>query len=139
MQINIHGMPLVYADPNRVRQVLINLISNAVKYSPSGGKVEVSLVMVKEPAEMRVSVRDEGMGIAPEDQERIFMAFFRARQHTDQLIAGLGLGLAVSKALVEAHGGRIWVESTPGVGSTFTFTLPLERLGEGDRVRQVEV
>jgi len=119
-------LPMVYADPNRVRQVLINLISNAVKYSPSGGKVAVALTTADESAEMWISVQDEGVGIAAEDQEHVFTAFFRAPQHLPQLIEGLGLGLTVSKALVETHDGRIWVESEPGHGSTFTFSLPLE-------------
>ena len=125
-------LPMVYADPHRVRQVLINLISNAVKYSPSGGKVAVALTTSDEPVEMWVSVQDEGLGIEAEDQEHVFAAFFRASQHLPQLIEGLGLGLTVSKALVEAHDGRIWVESEPGHGSTFTFSLPLEG-PEGDQ------
>lgn len=125
-------LPLVYADPNRIRQVLINLISNAVKYSPSGGEVAVALVTADEPPEMLVSVQDEGMGIAPQDRERIFIAFFRAPQRLPHLVEGLGLGLTVSKALVEAHDGRIWVESEPDRGSTFTFSLPLSAGPEGD-------
>jgi signal transduction histidine kinase len=112
---------VVEGDERRIRQVIFNLLSNAVKFTPAGGAVDVSAV--RADGEVRVSVTDSGPGIAPEDQDRIFEAF----QQTDAGIEqreGTGLGLAVSKRLIEFHGGRIWVESTLGNGSTFVFTLP---------------
>ena len=112
---------IVSGDERRVRQVIFNLLSNAVKFTPQGGTVDVSAVRVN--GEVRVSVADTGPGIAPEDHDRIFEEF----QQTDAGAAqreGTGLGLALSKRLVELHGGRIWVDSELGKGSTFVFTLP---------------
>jgi signal transduction histidine kinase len=112
---------IVEGDERRIRQIVFNLLSNAVKFTPSGGGVEVRSAVVD--GEVRVSVADTGPGIAPEDQERIFEEFQQTDTGTRQA-EGTGLGLALSKRLIELHGGRIWVESTPGAGSTFTFTLP---------------
>jgi signal transduction histidine kinase len=114
---------MVNADERRIRQVVFNLLSNAVKFTPQGGSVDVS--SAKRNGEVLVSIADTGPGIAPADQERIFEEF----QQTDlgaEEREGTGLGLALSKSLVELHGGRIWVESELGHGSTFTFTLPVE-------------
>ena len=112
---------LVAGDERRVRQVIFNLLSNAVKFTPPGGSVDVSASQVN--GEVQVSVADTGPGIAPGDQERIFEEFQQTEAGLEQR-EGTGLGLALSKRLVELHGGRIWVESEPGSGSTFTFTLP---------------
>jgi two-component system, NtrC family, sensor kinase len=117
------GIDLVTGDERRLRQVIFNLLSNAVKFTPEDGSVIVATSRVD--GEVRVSVTDTGPGIAPEDRERIFEEF----QQTDvgvQQSEGSGLGLAVSKRLVELHGGRIWVESEAGHGSRFVFTLPIE-------------
>jgi len=111
----------VPGDERRVRQVIFNLLSNAVKFTPQGGSVDVWTTRVN--GEVRVSVCDTGPGIAPGDQERIFEEFQQTEAGLEQR-EGTGLGLALSKRLVELHGGRIWVESEPGSGSTFTFTLP---------------
>ena len=114
---------IVEGDERRLRQVVFNLLSNAVKFTPAGGSVDVATERVGE--EVQVSVTDTGPGIAPEDQERIFEEF----QQTDVGVTereGTGLGLALSRRLVELHGGRIWVESEPGRGSRFVFTLPLK-------------
>jgi len=114
---------IVHGDERRVRQVIFNLLSNAVKFTPDGGKIVVASAQVDR--EVRVSVTDTGPGIAPEDHERIFAEF----QQTDVGLKqreGTGLGLALSKRLVELHGGRIWVESELGHGSRFVFTLPVE-------------
>jgi signal transduction histidine kinase len=113
---------LVDGDERRIRQVVFNLLSNAVKFTPSGGRVEVS--SAQQNGEVLVSVRDMGPGIAPEDYERIFEEFQQTEAGQEQR-EGTGLGLALSKKLVELHGGRIWVESELGKGSTFTFTLPV--------------
>jgi signal transduction histidine kinase len=108
-------------DERRIRQVVINLLSNAVKFTPAGGSIDVSASRVD--GEVRVSVADTGPGIAPEDQQRIFEEFQQAEAGKEQR-EGTGLGLALSKRLVELHRGRIWVDSGLGRGSTFTFTLP---------------
>jgi signal transduction histidine kinase len=116
------GIDTVIGDERRVRQVVFNLLSNAVKFTPAGGTVDVTAARVD--GEVRVSVSDSGPGIAPEDQVRIFEEFQQAAAGKEQR-EGTGLGLALSKRLVELHGGRIWVESGPGKGSRFVFTLPV--------------
>jgi signal transduction histidine kinase len=111
----------VEGDERRIRQVVFNLLANAVKFTPEGGAVDVSAA--RRNGEVWVSVSDTGPGVAPEDRERIFEEF----QQTDVGVGvgeGTGLGLALSKRLVELHGGRIWVDSEVGAGSTFVFTLP---------------
>jgi signal transduction histidine kinase len=124
VQLSLESDPhqVVEADERRIRQVVFNLLSNAVKFTPAGGTVDVRSARLD--GEVRVSVIDTGPGIAPEDQERIFEEFQQTDVGADQR-EGTGLGLALSKKLVELHGGRIWVESTQGEGSTFTFTLPV--------------
>jgi signal transduction histidine kinase len=112
----------VEADERRVRQVIYNLLSNAVKFTPSGGRIDVSTERVD--GEVRVAVQDTGPGIGPEDRERIFEEFQQALGAKSQA-EGTGLGLALSRRFVEVHGGRIWVESDVGTGSTFLFTLPV--------------
>jgi signal transduction histidine kinase len=114
---------LVDADERRVRQIVFNLLSNAVKFTPEGGRIVVSTE--RAAGEVRVSVSDTGPGVAPEDRERIFEEFQQTTVGAQQR-EGTGLGLALSKKLVELHGGRICVESGPGSGSRFVFTLPLE-------------
>ena len=112
---------LVDGDERRIRQVIFNLLSNAVKFTPAGGAVDVSAAQVN--GEVRVSVADTGPGLAPEDHDRIFEEFQQTELGLEQH-EGTGLGLALSKRLVELHGGRIWVDSELGKGSTFVFTLP---------------
>jgi signal transduction histidine kinase len=114
---------LVEGDERRIRQVVFNLLSNAVKFTPSGGQVDVSTS--RRNGEVLVAVTDTGPGISAGDQERIFEEFQQARDGNGERPEGTGLGLALSKSLVELHGGRIWVESEPGKGSTFTFSIPL--------------
>jgi signal transduction histidine kinase len=112
---------IVEGDERRIQQVIFNLLSNAVKFTPAGGAVDVATARVN--GEVKVSVADTGPGIAPEDHERLFDEFQQADAGIEQR-EGTGLGLALSKRLVELHGGRIWVESELGKGSTFVFTLP---------------
>jgi signal transduction histidine kinase len=112
---------VVDGDERRIKQVIFNLLSNAVKFTPAGGEVDVSATRLN--GEVRVSVADTGPGIAPEDQERIFEEFQQSETGVG-LREGTGLGLALSKRFVELHGGRIWLESELGQGSTFTFALP---------------
>ena len=124
VQIELSAAPdvdIVTGDERRIRQVIFNLLSNAVKFTPAGGAVDVSARQVN--GEVRVSVADTGPGIAPEDHERIFDEFQQTETGIEQR-EGTGLGLALSKRLVELHGGRIWVESELGEGSTFVFALP---------------
>jgi signal transduction histidine kinase len=112
---------VVDGDERRIKQVIFNLLSNAVKFTPAGGEVDVSATRVN--GEVRVSVADTGPGVAPEDRDRIFEEFQQSETGVG-LREGTGLGLALSKRFVELHGGRIWVESELGRGSTFTFALP---------------
>ncbi|HEX6080819.1 MAG TPA: GAF domain-containing protein [Methylomirabilota bacterium] len=112
----------IRADERKVKQVLLNLLSNALKFTPEGGRVEVRAAMAG--ASVAVSVADTGVGIAPEDQETVFEEF-RQVGAAEKKAEGTGLGLALSRKFVELHGGRIWVESEPGRGSTFTFALPV--------------
>jgi PAS domain S-box-containing protein len=111
------------ADPTRVGQVLLNLVGNAIKFTPAGGHVAVE--MGSRDGHVRVEVRDNGIGIPPECHERVFEKFYQVNPSSTREHGGAGLGLAISKALVEAHGGQIGLDSTPGQGSTFWFTLPL--------------
>ena len=104
---------------------MLNLLSNAIKLTPEGGRIEVRAKQVDGSVE--ISVSDTGVGIAPEDQEAIFEEF-RQVGTADKKVEGTGLGLALSRKFVELHGGRIWVESQVGVGSTFAFTIPM-RIG----------
>ena len=138
--------PSLEADPDRLRQILANLLGNAIKCSPAGSTIQIStsIHQESEPGKtasiryVKVSVRDSGGGIAPRDREHVFDRFY----HTDKaLINGLGetgVGLAVAKALVEAHGGRIWVESEMGAGSTFSFLLPISE-AYGDPWMEMDV
>jgi PAS domain S-box-containing protein len=111
-------------DAARLGQVLYNLLDNAIKYSPDGG--EITVRVARDGGTARVSVTDQGVGVAPEEAPHLFEQFFRGTPTVERSIKGFGIGLSVCKELVEAHGGTIWVDSTPGAGSTFTFTLPLE-------------
>ncbi len=115
--------PPVMADRRRLRQIALNLLSNACKYTPSGGRVDV--VLRNGGDELRVDVRDTGVGIAPGAQPFIFTRYFRADNPLRETAGGSGLGLNITRTLVELHGGRIWFESAEGVGTTFSFTLPL--------------
>ncbi|MGH9037426.1 MAG: sensor histidine kinase, partial [Acidimicrobiia bacterium] len=108
----------IEADERKVKQVVFNLLSNAVKFTPDGGRIDVTAR--RNGDWMEVAVRDSGIGIDPADQERIFEEFQQAGPRE-----GSGLGLALARRFIVLHGGRLWVASEPGVGSTFTFALPL--------------
>jgi two-component system sensor histidine kinase VicK len=118
-------VPPAAADPDKLRQVLFNLVENAIKYSPEGGLVRVELSRAGRQA--RISVRDEGLGIPTAEQEKIFERFHRLDPNMTRGVGGSGLGLYISRELVERMHGRIWVTSEPGHGSTFTLELPLDR------------
>jgi len=115
------GLPPVEADPRRIEQVLRNLLDNAVKYSPEGGRITVSAALAD--GFVRVSVSDQGIGIPPEEQSRVFERFYRGGGAARTSSRGAGLGLSICKGIVEAHGGRIWLESCTGQGTTFHFSL----------------
>ncbi|MCP4541631.1 MAG: GAF domain-containing protein [Chloroflexi bacterium] len=116
------ALPEILADPDRVTQILTNLVGNACNYTPTGGKVTVSVCAHDD--KVCISVHDTGIGISEEDQEKIFERFFRADDSMVQDAPGTGLGLAIVRSLAEMQGGQVWVESELGKGSTFTFTLP---------------
>lgn len=116
------ALPPVEADPDRLRQVVQNLVENAVRHTPQGG--EVRIVLVASEGGVRLSVADTGTGIEAKDLPHIFEHFYRADQSRARASGGTGLGLAIVKSLVEAHSGRVVVESAPGSGSVFTVTLP---------------
>jgi PAS domain S-box-containing protein len=118
------AFPVVPGDEMRLRQVLDNLVSNAIKYSPKGG--EVRLWGQARPDEVLVSVSDQGVGLPQDELDRVFERFYRVDHALTRKTKGAGLGLYLAQAIVEAHNGRIWAESTPGQGATFTFALPRE-------------
>jgi len=117
----------VYADRERIGQVLGNLIDNAVKFSPGGGDIEAAVRRLDR--EVEISIRDAGVGIPRDKQGRVFERYYRAHAGTHEDYGGMGVGLDMSREIVARHGGRMWFESEPGVGSTFSFTLPLDREG----------
>jgi len=152
------GLPVVWGDPDKVDQILTNLVGNAIKYSPGGGEVVVSVsVSVALPPELReaglpdaaaraagdwggvefvkVSVRDQGIGMSPREMGQLFEKFYRVDRDEVRRAGGTGLGLYITKRLVEMHGGRIWAESRLGAGSVFSFTLPSrdDLVGRGSR------
>ena len=119
---------VLHVDPRRMEQVLVNLLGNAIKYSPEGGPIEMTIQADDAVHEARLSVRDQGMGIPQRDQEQVFERFARAANAQACGIGGTGLGLYLCRELIAQHGGRIWVESREGQGSTFFVTLPLPSL-----------
>jgi signal transduction histidine kinase len=125
------ALPEVWGDRARIIQVLTNLVTNAYKYTPEGGQIDITAQW--DDNSLRVDVTDTGIGIAPQDQERLFTRFFRADHPGVRRVAGTGLGLSIAKSIVEMHGGRIWVESQLGKGSTFSFSLPLTDYAQGQR------
>jgi signal transduction histidine kinase len=123
LQLSVEeGVDVIVADPLRLKQVILNLLTNAVKFTPSGGRVEARAARVAD--EIHISVQDSGIGIAEADQARIFEAFQQGGRAASASAEGTGLGLTLSKRIVELHGGRLWVTSRVGHGSTFTFTIP---------------
>ena len=124
MQIAPH-LPDVLCDQKRAMQIMVNLLSNANKYTGDGGAVMLSITPSTEAGFIKVSIADTGVGIAEEDQEQLFRRFFRAKSSVLTKATGTGLGLHITRGLVELHGGRIWFESELGEGSTFFVTLPV--------------
>lgn len=116
-------LPRVWADPRRVRQVMNNILENAIKYSPNGGQITVTCEVDRE--NVIVSISDQGQGISPEYLERVFDRFFQVDGASTRKLGGSGLGLAIAKGIIEAHGGTVWAESAEGAGSVFRFSLPI--------------
>ena len=121
-------LPLVTADPDRMTQILTNLVSNAIHYTPTGGSVTIDAHV--EHGFLVLQVQDTGVGIKEEDQDKLFSRFFRADTPLIQARSGTGLGLSIVRSIVELHGGQIWFDSTFGAGSTFSFSLPLAEEAE---------
>jgi signal transduction histidine kinase len=120
------GLPPLWVDPQAMAGAVHNLLDNAVKYSPNGGEVVLDVSATADGSGVAIGIRDEGVGIPPDEQQHLFERFFRGRQLADT-VAGTGLGLSLVKQVVSAHGGEISVASMPGVGTTFTVVLPVER------------
>jgi two-component system phosphate regulon sensor histidine kinase PhoR len=118
----LEGLSTIRADGQKVHQVMVNLLNNAISYTPEGGSITVKAGPVSEGVE--VSVMDNGIGIPPDDLPRVFERFYRVDKGRSRELGGTGLGLSIVKHIVEAHGGRVRVESKPGKGSRFTFFLP---------------
>ena len=124
LKVKLYGdLPPVMADARRIAQVLTNLINNAVKFSPPDTEITISATSI--PDFVQIEVSDQGIGIPPEEQERVFEAFHQVegRRHWE----GAGLGTAICKGIVEAHGGRIWVHEQTSPGTTIVFTLPVAK------------
>ena len=122
--MEIEGNPVLYGDPHQLEFVLSHLIENAIKFSPEGGEVKIALLTVKTEKNVTISIEDEGIGVPVEHRERIFDLFHRVDNRSTRRIYGPGMGLYISKKIVEAHNGKIWVESKVTSGSKFIFTIP---------------
>ena len=114
---------IISGDRYRLGQVLMNLLTNAIKYSPQAEMVVVSVVQTRDT--LTVSVQDFGIGIAQSHQEKLFERFYRVYSEKDQTYPGLGIGLYIAHEIVQRHGGKMWVDSVEGKGSTFSFSLPI--------------
>ena len=130
---SVRDLPIIEADPDRVSQVLRNLVGNAIKFSPSNGTVEVGARVQGKFIE--IWVRDRGMGISPENQKKLFEPFYQVDKTFSRKEQGTGLGLAISRGIVESQNGRIWLESAEGKGTTFHFTVPFEPVREIKSIR----
>jgi signal transduction histidine kinase len=119
------GLPPMWLDKEKLKEVTVNLISNAIKYSPKGGKVWVRMFL--DGANLRVEIKDQGIGVAKEHLPKLFEAFYRVDSSHTAEIPGTGLGLVIVKAIVEHHGGRVWIDSELGQGTTVGFLLPVRR------------
>ena len=122
------GINTIFADEPKMRQIFLNLLSNAHKFTPRGGRIRV-VCRMEDPHLLHCSVIDNGIGISPQDQQKIFEEFGQLKKNPGDNAKGVGLGLSIARRLVELHGGSIWVVSEPGGGCTFTFTIPLTRNG----------
>jgi len=121
-------LPKVLADPERIHQIVTNLLHNGIKFTPEGGQITLKAIKESEGRNaVIISVQDTGIGIAKEDLSRIFERFYKSDRARSRDLGGTGLGLAISSHLVALHNGRIWVKSKEQKGSTFYFTLPISQ------------
>jgi signal transduction histidine kinase len=127
LKVSVAKMPHMEIDSGRIYQVISNLISNALKFTPAAGKVEVKAELEEKGPNslVKVTVVDSGIGINKDDLERIFEKYEQLKAKSSSSASGLGLGLSICKTIVELHNGKIWVQSKQGKGSSFIFTLPL--------------
>jgi len=123
-------MPDVLIDADRIQQVLANLVDNAAKYSPAGSPIHIGVTVGQD--HLVIHVRDHGPGISPEHAQHIFDRFYRINDARIRTTGGIGLGLAISRGLIEAHGGRLWLDSEVEHGSTFSFSLPCIHIAPAD-------
>jgi signal transduction histidine kinase len=123
LDLEVEDVPEITGEPAKLAQLLDNLVSNAIKFTPRDGHVSVRLT--SHPELIRIEVSDTGIGIPDQERERLFERFFRAQSALERQIQGTGLGLYISKAIVDAHDGRIGVDSAPGEGTTFIVELPV--------------
>jgi light-regulated signal transduction histidine kinase (bacteriophytochrome) len=121
-EVVVENLPSVKANPIQMRSLMLNLISNAIKFTEKNVKPCIEIKGEKKERSVVYSVKDNGIGINPEDFERIFVIFHRL--HAREIYSGTGIGLSICKRIVESHGGRIWIESESGKGATFYFSLP---------------
>jgi signal transduction histidine kinase len=131
------GFPLITADRQKLGLILVNLLSNAVKFTPEGGRIAIEAKWNER--EVLVSVNDTGIGIPPEEHERIFERFYQVGDSLTRKHGGIGLGLSIVEGMVELCGGRIWVESEVGRGSTFNFTIPQQQSTDESRSASEDV
>jgi signal transduction histidine kinase len=122
------GIPAIQADARYLKKIVLNLLNNAVKFTPAGGRIGVEVSWTDQPPSLQLSVWDTGIGIAAADQEYLFEPFVQLQGGLNRRYEGAGLGLVVAARLTELHGGRLTVESTPGQGSRFTVTLPVQEM-----------
>jgi signal transduction histidine kinase len=120
-----HGLDTMIGDERKIKQVLFNLVGNAVKFTPASGRIHVEAVLTDDEEFVKYSVRDTGIGISAKDQNKLFKPFQQVDTRLTRKYKGTGLGLSLCKELVELHGGRIWVESEAGNGSNFTFVISM--------------
>jgi signal transduction histidine kinase len=120
-----HGLDTMIGDERKIKQVLFNLLGNAVKFTPDGGRIQVEATLTDDKEFLKYSVSDTGIGISSEDQNKLFKPFEQIDTRLTRKYKGTGLGLSLCKQLVELHGGRIWVESEAGKGSKFIFVIPV--------------
>ncbi|WP_440948376.1 response regulator [Methanosarcina sp. T3] len=137
MNFNVESGFFIYADRTRFKQIMYNLVSNAIKFTPAGGSVEVA--GARSENGIRVTVSDTGIGISKDEIKHLFKPFKQIDSVMSRKYEGTGLGLVLSKKFVEMHGGRIWVESEPGKGSTFAFEVPVEILNAGEKVESPKI
>jgi two-component system clock-associated histidine kinase SasA len=125
LQVDIPlDLPCIHADGDHIRQVIVNLLDNAIKYTPEGGVIKLS-VLHRTTQKVQICIHDDGPGIPVEKQKFIFKDSFRLERDEDK--EGYGIGLALCQRIIRAHYGQLWVDSTPGEGSAFQFTLPVYR------------